>query len=227
MNIQMRPKIALIHATRLAIAPIENTFKDHWPTANTFNLLDEGLLKDIDFLSSQQMNKRFQSLASYAILSGCEAILFTCSVFGDAIDSVKKSFDLPVYKPNEAMLDSIYKLVREKKELVIMVMGTSQLSVDSLSFEIKEWSKKNHTPVKIENFFVNNAFDLLGKSQLDLHDASIIDAVKKNQKTDLIVFTQFSMASAYQRCKGISSVPIFSAPIIAVQTLQKRIIHES
>ena len=221
----MQPKIALIHATRLAIAPIEKTFQDYWPEANTFNLLDEGLLKDIDSLSSQQMNKRFQSLASYATGTGCDAILFSCSVFSDSIDSVKKIFDLPVYKPNEAMLNAIYQLAREKKDLKMVVMGTSQLSVDSLSSEISEWSKKNQALVGIEKFFVNNAFELLGQGQTDLHDASIMDAVKKNQGTDAIVFTQFSMASAFQKCQEVSSVPIFSAPIIAVQALQSRITH--
>ncbi|NBO00250.1 MAG: hypothetical protein EBV21_02120 [Betaproteobacteria bacterium] len=124
------------------------------------------------------------------------------------------------------MLDSIYQLALEKKELTILVMGTAQLSVDSLSFEINEWAKKNHASVMIEKFFVGDAFELLENGQIDLHDALIIDAVKKNQQTDLIVFTQFSMASAYKGSKEVSSVPIFSAPIIAVQTLQARIIHE-
>ncbi len=221
----MQPKIALIHATRLAIAPIEKTFQDYWPEANTFNLLDEGLLKDIDSLSSQQMNQRFQSLASYATGTGCDAILFSCSVFSDSIDSVKKIFDLPVYKPNEAMLDAIYELAREKKDLKTVVMGTSQLSVESLSSEIGEWSKTNHASIQIDKLFIDQAFELLGKGQLDLHDALIINAVKKNQYADLIVFTQFSMASAYQQSQEVSSAPIFSAPIIAVQTLQSRIAH--
>ena len=221
----MQPKIALIHATRLAIAPIEKTFQDYWPEANTFNLLDEGLLKDIDSLSSQQMNQRFQSLASYATGTGCDAILFSCSVFSDSIDSVKKIFDLPVYKPNEAMLDAIYELAREKKDLKTVVMGTSQLSVESLSSEIGEWSKTNHASIQIDKLFIDQAFELLGKGQLDLHDALIINAVKKNQYADLIVFTQFSMASAYQQSQEVSSAPIFSAPIIAVQALQSRITH--
>ena len=221
----MQPKIALIHATRLAIAPIEKTFQDYWPEANTFNLLDEGLLKDIDSLSSQQMNQRFQSLASYATGTGCDAILFSCSVFSDSIDSVKKIFDLPVYKPNEAMLDAIYELAREKKYLKTVVMGTSQLSVESLSSEIGEWSKTNQASIQIDKLFIDQAFELLGKGQLDLHDAMIIDAVKKNQYADLIVFTQFSMASAFKQCQEVSSVPIFSAPIIAVQALQSRITH--
>ena len=225
MNLEMQPKIALIHATRLAIAPIEKTFQDYWPEANTFNLLDEGLLKDIDSLSSQQMNQRFQSLASYATGTGCDAILFSCSVFSDSIDSVKKIFDLPVYKPNEAMLDAIYELAREKKDLKTVVMGTSQLSVESLSSEIGEWSKTNHASIQIDKLFIDQAFELLGKGQLDLHDALIINAVKKNQYADLIVFTQFSMASAYQQSQEVSSAPIFSAPIIAVQTLQSRIAH--
>ena len=226
MNKEMQPKIALIHATRLAISPIEKTFQDYWPEANTFNLLDEGLLKDIACLSSQEMNKRFQSLASYATGTGCNAILFSCSVFGSAIDSVKNAFNLPVYKPNEAMLDSIYKLAQEKQNLKMLVMGTSKLSVDSLSSEIGEWSKNNHASIQIEKLFIDKAFELLGKGQMNLHDALIMDAVKKNQNADLIVFTQFSMASAYQRCQEVSSAPIYSAPIIAVQTLQKRISHE-
>jgi hypothetical protein len=205
MNLEMQPKIALIHATRLAIAPIEKTFQDYWPEANTFNLLDEGLLKDIDSLSSQQMNQRFQSLASYATGTGCDAILFSCSVFSDSIDSVKKIFDLPVYKPNEAMLDAIYELAREKKDLKTVVMGTSQLSVESLSSEIGEWSKTNHASIQIDKLFIDQAFELLGKGQLDLHDALIINAVKKNQYADLIVFTQFSMASAYQQSQEVSS----------------------
>ena len=221
----MQPKIALIHATRLAIAPIEKTFQDYWPEANTFNLLDEGLLKDIDSLSSQQMNQRFQSLASYATGTGCDAILFSCSVFSDSIDSVKKIFDLPVYKPNEAMLDAIYELAREKKYLKTVVMGTSQLSVESLSSEIGEWSKTNQASIQIDKLFIDQAFELLGKGQLDLHDAMIMDVVKKNQHADLIVFTQFSMASAFKQCQEVSSVPIFSAPIIAVQALQSRITH--
>ena len=225
MNTEMQPKIALIHATRLAIAPIEKTFQDYWPEANTFNLLDEGLLKDIDSLSSQQMNQRFQSLASYATGTGCDAILFSCSVFSDSIDSVKKIFDLPVYKPNEAMLDAIYELAREKKYLKTVVMGTSQLSVESLSSEIGEWSKTNQASIQIDKLFIDQAFELLGKGQLDLHDAMIMDAVKKNQYADLIVFTQFSMASAFKQCQEVSSVPIFSAPIIAVQALQSRITH--
>jgi hypothetical protein len=226
MNTEMQPKIALIHATRLAIAPIEKTFQDYWPEANTFNLLDEGLLKDIDSLSSQQMNKRFQSLASYATGTGCDAILFSCSVFSDSIDSVKKIFDLPVYKPNEAMLDAIYELAREKKYLKTVVMGTSQLSVESLSSEIGEWSKTNQASIQIDKLFIDQAFELLGKGQLDSHDALIMNKVKKNQQADLIVFTQFSMASAYQKSQEVSSAPIFSAPIIAVQTLQTRITHE-
>lgn len=225
MNLEMQPKIALIHATRLAIAPIEKTFQDYWPEANTFNLLDEGLLKDIDSLSSQQMNQRFQSLASYATGTGCDAILFSCSVFSDSIDSVKKIFDLPVYKPNEAMLDAIYQLARDKKELKMVVMGTSQLSVDSLSSEIGKWSISNHAAIQIEKSFIDKAFELLGNGQLDLHDALILDTVKKNQHADLIVFTQFSMASAFKKCQEVSSAPIFSAPIIAVHTLQTRITH--
>ena len=37
------PRIALIHATRLSMAPIEETFAARWPEAERFHLLEEAL----------------------------------------------------------------------------------------------------------------------------------------------------------------------------------------
>ena len=40
------PRIALVHATAVAIDPICNTFKRLWPQAQVSNLLDDSLSRD-------------------------------------------------------------------------------------------------------------------------------------------------------------------------------------
>jgi hypothetical protein len=41
-----RPRIVLLHATPIAIAPIQAAFAQHWPQAETVNLLDDALTLD-------------------------------------------------------------------------------------------------------------------------------------------------------------------------------------
>src|SRR5689334_11615952 len=101
------PRIALIHATPVAIEPIVAAFKRLWPAAQTTNLLDDSLSADLaaEGRLTQRMIERFVTLARYTRACGADAILFTCSAFGPAIDAARGALDVPVLKPNEAMLD--------------------------------------------------------------------------------------------------------------------------
>jgi hypothetical protein len=42
----MGVRIALVHAVRVAIAPVEDAFRRHWPEADLVNLLDDSLSRD-------------------------------------------------------------------------------------------------------------------------------------------------------------------------------------
>ena len=97
-------RIALIHAVRVAMQPVEDAFRRHWPEAERINLLDDSLSVDRarDAELSAALSRRIGALA-YAIECGATGILYTCSAFGDAIQAVKDRLDVPVLKPNEAM----------------------------------------------------------------------------------------------------------------------------
>ena len=99
------PRIALIHATPLAMDPVANAFELLWPEAKRMNLLDDSLSADLALAGSlnQAMVARMVCLAQYVKTCGADAILFTCSAFGPAIDEVKRTISLPTLKPNEAM----------------------------------------------------------------------------------------------------------------------------
>ena len=102
-------RIALIHALKHSIAPIEAAFAQSWPQARLMNLLDDSLSADLARGGrglDAAMHERFQRLAQYAVDTGAEGILFTCSAFGSCIEAAARQHaPLPVLKPNEAMVE--------------------------------------------------------------------------------------------------------------------------
>src|SRR3954463_22506 len=102
------PRIALIHALKHSIAPIEAAFAMLWPEARLMNLLDDSLSADLarDGALNDAMTERFLALGDYAAATGAHGILFTCSAFGPCIEAVARAHaPMPVLKPNEAMIE--------------------------------------------------------------------------------------------------------------------------
>ncbi|MGY2934384.1 hypothetical protein ACVWZ6_003986 [Bradyrhizobium sp. GM6.1] len=87
------PRIALIHALKHSIAPIEAAFAKVWPEARLMNLLDDSLSSDLarDGKLNDAMTERFLALGRYAAATGADAILFTCSAFGPCIEAVARA----------------------------------------------------------------------------------------------------------------------------------------
>ncbi|HEX2012009.1 MAG TPA: arylsulfatase, partial [Roseateles sp.] len=90
----MSVRIALIHALAHSVTPINEAFARNWPEARLMNLLDDSLSADLADSSAAgrgldaAMFDRFQRLAQYALDSGAQGILYTCSAFGPCIEAV-------------------------------------------------------------------------------------------------------------------------------------------
>ena len=99
-------RIFLIHATRIAIEPINTAFAQGWPEAQRFDLWDDSLSKDASTAggSTPVLDQRIQDLADHAFRGEADAVLFTCSAFSSAIEACQRRYRRPVLKPNEAMV---------------------------------------------------------------------------------------------------------------------------
>src|SRR3978361_781258 len=101
-------RIALIHALKHSIVPIETSFARLWPDATLMNLVDDSLSADLarDGRLTDVMTQRFLALGRYATDTGADAILFTCSAFGACIEAVARAqARMPGVKPNGEMAD--------------------------------------------------------------------------------------------------------------------------
>src|SRR6201995_1723359 len=109
-------RIALVHALKHSIVPIEASFARLWPDAKLMNLHDNSPAADLarDGRLTDAMTERFLSIGRYVTSTGSDAILFTCSAFGPCIEAVAREHaPMPVLKPNEAMIEQAVKQGRK------------------------------------------------------------------------------------------------------------------
>ncbi|MEK9722379.1 MAG: hypothetical protein VW405_02690 [Rhodospirillaceae bacterium] len=96
-------RIALIHATPVAIPPVADAFARLWPDAEVCNLLEDSLSADLQRAGEldDAMTERFRRLARYVADCGADGILFTCSAFGVPIEAAARDLaPMTVLKPN-------------------------------------------------------------------------------------------------------------------------------
>jgi len=211
-------KIALVHAVQAAIPPIEDAFKNLWPEARRTNLLDDSLTADREAAGSltPQLSKRIMSLASYAAGTGADAVLFTCSAFGDAIDAAARALPLPVLKPNEAMFEAALNAGDR-----IGMLATFAPAVDSMEEEFREMARQRGSAATIETFVAPGARAALIAGDIAEHDRLVAEAASVFDHCDALVLAHFSTATAEEQVRARTRRTVApSAPRSAIAKLR-------
>ncbi len=227
-NKYSHPRIALIHATPLAMEPIAQAFAKHWPQAQCMHLLDDTLSKDRakDGVLTNDMVDRFKELSTYSKQTGAQGILFTCSAFGPAIDAAHAHVRIPTHKPNQAMFEDALSKALKGKNLRVGLMATFEASIGALSEEFLELAKTNNIHVQMESVFVKEAMQDLANGQAQLHHQKIAACVSQLSHCDVIMLAQFSMAAAQPLAQEQTTVPVLSSPDCAAIALREKMRHE-
>jgi Asp/Glu/Hydantoin racemase len=207
-------RIALIHAVRLAMQPVEDAFRRHWPEAERINLLDDALSVDRDRAGALtvELSARISALANYAISTGASGILYTCSAFGEAIDAVKQRVRMPVLKPNEAMFAEA--IARGSR---LGLLATFPASVNSMARELEVLAPH----VELESACVPQALTALQAGDGAQHDALLAAVAPKLGHCDAVMLAQFSTARARDAVAGVVKCPVLTSPDSAVLAMRK------
>ncbi len=207
-------RIALIHALSHSVEPINAAFDRDWPQALRMNLLDDSLSADLARSSSgldAAMHKRFEVLADYAVATGAQGLLFTCSAFGPCIDAAAARYaDLPVLRPNEAMVAEALQQPGK-----IGLIATFAPTLNSMPPEFGP--DADLVPTLAEG-----ALQALNEGDLARHDALIAAQARrlKDEGCARIALAQFSMARARALCEQASGLPVLTTVDSAVRALK-------
>ncbi len=223
------PRIALIHATPLAVAPVNEAFAKLWPNTVLMNLLDDSLSADHaknKGVLTDAMTQRFIDLAQYAKRTGADAILFTCSAFGPAIEVAEKAVGIPTLKPNEAMFEDAISLAGTKIGDIALI-ATFEPSLAPMATEFEDLSKARNFKGRLAQHYVADAMAALGKGDANTHHSLISNKAATLTNTSIILLAQFSMAAAKPVVEaklssmGHAHVAVLTSPECAVLSLQR------
>jgi Asp/Glu/hydantoin racemase len=205
-------RIALIHALKHSIAPIEAAFAQLWPDAKLMNLLDDSLSADLarDGALDDAMTERFLALGDYAAATGANAILFTCSAFGPCIEAVATAHaPMPVLRPNEAMIEQAVSIGKR-----IGLLSTFPPTLASMPPEFP-------ASVEVVPKLAEGALAALDRGDRATHDRLIVEASRDLRDCDVIALAQFSIAATAPLVAEATGRPVVTTPDSAVQKLMK------
>jgi Asp/Glu/hydantoin racemase len=207
-------RIALIHALRHSPPAIEAAFARLWPDVTLMNLLDDSLSADLarDGAITPAMTERFLTLSRYAVNTGADAILFTCSAFGPCIEACAAELaPLPVLKPNEAMVAEAAAMGGR-----IGLLASFGPTLDSMPPEFPE-------NVVLVPRLAEGALDALNRGDAEAHDRLAAKAARDLIDCDAIVLAQFSLARAAPLVTAATGKPVLTTPDSAVRALRARL----
>jgi Asp/Glu/hydantoin racemase len=205
-------RITLIHALKHSIVPIEFSFARLWPDATLMNLVDDSLSADLarDGHLTSAMTDRFLTLGRYAVSTGADAILFTCSAFGPCIEAVAREHaPMPVLKPSEAMVEQA--AARGHR---IGLLSTFPPTLVSMPREFPG-------SVEVVPKLAEGAMAALDRGDRAEHDRLVVEASRSLRDCDLIALAQYSMAPAAAAVAEASRLPVLTTPDSAVLKLKQ------
>jgi hypothetical protein len=216
-------RIALIHALKHSIAPVEDAFARLWPAARLANLLDDSLSADLarDGVLTPAMTERFLTLARYAKASGADGILFTCSAFGPCIEACARELaPMPVLKPNEAMIEDAVAMIGAQGR--VGLLATFAPTLDSMPAEFAAVAPGLTVVPKL----AEGALAALDRGDVAAHDRAATDAAMSLRTCDVIALGQFSLARAARAIEAATGRRVLATPDSAVNKL-KRVLGEN
>jgi Asp/Glu/hydantoin racemase len=205
-------RIALVHALKHSIPPIEASFAKLWPEATLMNLLDDSLSADLarDGKLTDAMTERFLSIGRYAASTGTDGILFTCSAFGPCIEAVAgERAPMPVLKPNEAMIEEAAKA------------GPKVGLLSSFPPTLASMPREFPASIQLMPKLAEGAMAALDRGDRTEHDRLVVEASKDLRACDVIALAQYSMAPAAEKVAQATGRPVLTTPDSAVMKLKR------
>ena len=187
----MKIPIAIIHATRASLEPVNRYYTANAPELDIFNLLDDGLMRYLDQVDMAKATRRFVAMLTTARDEyGAELAMLTCSAVPASTMDELRAWDsaFPVIKIDEPMAR---KAVTHGNR--IGVLATFPATVATTEGLIRTAASS----AQIGSICVRPALQAIFAGNPLLHDQLIHEAARNllsQGPLDAVVLAQVSMA---------------------------------
>jgi len=214
-----RPRLVIVSPLDLALAAIDEAFKEEWPEAECINLLDESLYADNDFHGEtpQVVRDRIVWLFNYGIDCGADALAFTGSVFNPLIRELRKKVSKPVVTSFEGMIEEGFAAGKR-----IGVLSSAPQARDVLAADVRTYAAENGVALQLDARCADGAFEALNdRGDRAAHDRLIVAEAARMKDCDAILFAQFSMGLVAAQVPKVPGQVVLTAPRTVVHKLRR------
>lgn len=210
------PKIALISATPLAIAPATAAITAAVPAATVWNLLDDRLLADahVEGGITAPLAARMDGLIELALAGGADGVLLTCSQFGSRADLRDREADGVAVLSADGPLFA--EAVAAAPARVLLVASLESSASDSTT-RLTDAFVASGSSAQVHPLVVPAAAVPLAAP--DLIDALATAIADVDVPYDLIVLAQYSLAAAAASLADRFGVAVLDGPAAAARRL--------
>ena len=210
----------MVHAVAESIPPVKLAFDDIFPEAEVVNLLDEGLLMDFGEELTPKLRRRMSQVICYAAEHGADAVALACSVYAPVVDTAKDLVDVPVvssYGP--VMAEAAVSGPR------VGIIATNNATLRDAEFYLHRAAQEQGLEVSVNPCLAEDLFQVLRRQGQEGFEQRLAEDVSNMApEVDAVLLGQFSMATAWERLKSVSPVPVLSAPHSSARQLRKLLV---
>jgi Asp/Glu/hydantoin racemase len=201
-------RVVMIHAVAESIAPVRLAFKEVIPQVELVNLLDEGLLLDFGSHLTPKLRRRMSQIICYCAEHGADAIGLACSVYAPVVDTARDLVEVPVvssYGP--VMAEAAARGPR------VGIIATLPATLRDAEHYLCKAADELSVAVQPKLCLAEDLISVLRKEGEEGFRRRLGEEVTRlAPQVDVVLLSQFSMASALAHLQGISPVPVLSAP---------------
>ncbi len=203
-------KLAFIHTSPAAVAPLMQFYTAAAPELEITNLLDDGLLRLLAAQDLETARARLTDMVRTAAETyGAEAAMITCSsVPKEMAAAIGGRFELPVLKID-------YPMARKAARAGgrVGVAATFPPTLVPTRRLIAEAAEEAGAVVEIVEEVAEGAYEALLSNDAERHDELLLDAVSRLEArgASVVVLAQVSMARVLPKVAGRLRVPVLSS----------------
>jgi Asp/Glu/hydantoin racemase len=212
--------VALIHAVIPAMPPMRETLARELPDVRVLNLLDEGLLSEVERRGGLTPDcvERLATQVGLGIQAGAQAVLLTCTAYSPVVDQVQARFpEVPVLGVDQVMVDQAVERASR-----IGVLATVPAGLEQQREMLRRSAERAQKEIEVVPSLHPGAMAALQRGDGETHDRILLEALPGlATQVDLILLAQASMARLAPKLPKDLGVPVLTSPALAVERLRE------
>lgn len=212
--------VGLIHAVIPAMAPMREALAQQLPEARVLNLLDEGLLSEVERRGglTTECVDRLATHVGLAVDAGADAVLLTCNAYSPVVADVQRRFPgTPVLAVDQVMIEQAIACASRIGVLATVPAGLQQ-QTDGLRLAAERARKA----IDIVPSLHPDAMAALQRGDGEAHDRILLEALPAlAAQVEVVLLAQASMARLAPKVPADLGVPVLASPPLAVERLRE------